>query len=257
MFDCKDKSRSAQGCRVASNQEWNSSAPCPLGAIAKVASRRLTPPWSTDNDGGLQQATLGKHWENTGETLEKHMEPPVDIGITTTAITAIHWKFEKMQQNPGVPAAWGCLGDQHIHHGTSREGIHVLVRVARSEPNHAKSPEASLVQIRTKLWAKLHPICWSLSIQSFESIWAIWWSMNNLWWSMNTLWWSVDSFASSMEFPQDPWNILDFFGFWHSFSLWGWAAPASAVISSDSTDLFERQSNNLTTLNVCWHTALN
>ena len=38
-------SRSAQGCLEAFSHEWNSSAPCPLGATAKVASKRFTPPW--------------------------------------------------------------------------------------------------------------------------------------------------------------------------------------------------------------------
>ena len=50
-IDCaiSSKSRSAQGCRVAISQDWNSSAPRPFGATAKVASKRLTPPWNNGN----------------------------------------------------------------------------------------------------------------------------------------------------------------------------------------------------------------
>lgn len=44
-WDIASGSRSAQGCLEAFSHEWNSSAPCPLGATAKVASKRFTPPW--------------------------------------------------------------------------------------------------------------------------------------------------------------------------------------------------------------------
>ena len=56
-------------------------------------------------------------------------------------------------------------------------------------------------------------------------------------------------------------NIYDDLGIrsqvWNSHRTLGVWAAASAVISIESTDLFERQSNNLTTLNFWWYQALN
>ena len=244
-----DEGRSAQGCRVALSQAWNSSAPWPFGATAKVASRRLTPPWDW-NTGEI----LGKLGKNHRKNHRKHQETAFESTLALESLEPL-WKFESLQSHclwtQGQDCALGA--NISIRAPVEKESVFWSVLAADlSQVHHQRGITGqNRKQIVGKTTPKMLMICdiVILVYQIYDDHMMIY---EYLWISM-MIYGNITIEISMMIYD----DLVIRSQVWNSHRTLGvWAAPASAVISIESTDLFERQSNNLTTLNFWWYQCI-